>query len=64
MPDLKEAADKLAEALEHLTWAEQTYRRAHDLHGDGHIVAGRAWDQLRRCGDDARAALDEYRRQK
>lgn len=47
----------LREALDRLAKAEETYRQTHDLHGDGHIFTGRAWDVLRRAGNAARDAL-------
>lgn len=52
----KEAAVRAA--LEELALAEEAYRHAHDLHGNGHIHTGRAWDQMRRAGDHARAILN------
>lgn len=48
---------RLREALQDLQHAESEYRKAHDEFGDGHIIAGRAWDRMRRAGDKARAAL-------
>lgn len=50
----------LADALLVLTEAEAAYRKAHDLHGDGSREAGRAWDVMRRAGDNARKALSQY----
>ena len=44
-------------ALAELEQAEASYRRAHDLKGDGHIQTGRAWDLMRRAGQKARDAL-------
>lgn len=49
--------ERLREALFFLASAEAEYRRLHDLHGDGDIRTGRAWDRMRRRGDEARAAL-------
>lgn len=49
--------DRLREALDTLQRSEAAYRRAHDVHGDGALAAGRAWDIMRRAGDKARAAL-------
>lgn len=50
--------DALREALERLEVREAAYRHAHDLHGDGSIQAGRAWDQMRRAGNEARTTLE------
>lgn len=53
---------QLAEAravLQELSEAEMTYRHAHDVHHDGSMDAGRAWDKLRQAGDRARRALKE-----
>lgn len=49
--------DALREALENLANREQEYRIIHDTKGDGSREAGRAWDLMRRAGDNARAAL-------
>lgn len=49
--------EELREALERLEQAEANYRRAHDLYGAGSREAGRAWDLMRRAGDEARAIL-------
>ncbi len=49
--------DRLGEALDTLQRSEAAYRRAHDVHGDGALAAGRAWDILRRAGDKARGVL-------
>lgn len=54
--------DAAMEALTHLAFAEHEYRHAHDLHGDGSVEAGMAWDKLRQCGDAARAALQAVKR--
>ena len=59
---LTEAEAKLAKArgkLDILQMREAAYRSAHDLHGDGSMKAGAAWDAMRRAGDDARACLAE-----
>ena len=50
--------EDLRAALERLERAEGGYRAAHDIYGDGHPMAGRAWDELRRAGDRARSLLD------
>ena len=39
-----------------LAMREADYRLNHDVHGDGHINAGRAWDRMRRSGDAIRKA--------
>lgn len=44
-------------ALRELADAEQHYRRMHDRHGSDSLDTGRAWVQMRRAGDAARAAL-------
>lgn len=49
---------ELETVLRTLAQAEHEYRRAHDLHGDGHPESGRAWDRLRHAGDSTRAALN------
>lgn len=43
--------------LAELSKAEQAYRQAHDLYGPGDLRTGRAWDQMRRAGDDVRLLL-------
>lgn len=48
---------RLWEALDTLQRSEAAYRMAHDVHGDGALAAGRAWDILRRAGDKARGVL-------
>ena len=48
---------ELLAALRNLARAEAFYRAQHDQCGDGHILTGRAWDLMRRAGDDARAAI-------
>lgn len=53
-------AQALADALRALAEAEATYRKNHDLHGDGSRETGRAWDMMRRAGDEAREALATY----
>jgi hypothetical protein len=49
----------MREALNLLADAERSYRKAHDLHGDGSRESGRAWDMMRRAGDHARRTLAE-----
>lgn len=49
--------ERLREALDALATAEAEYRHLHDLHGGADIRTGRAWDWMRRKGDEARAAL-------
>jgi len=49
----------LRSALTRLEFAERNYRKTHDVHGDGSREAGRAWDELRRAGNEARQALKE-----
>lgn len=51
--------ERQQEALADLEIAECRYRAAHDLHGDGHAVAGYTWDQMRHAGDRARKCLAE-----
>ncbi len=51
---------ELVAALWELQLAEATYRKLHDLHGRGSMKVGRAWDELRRAGDKARALLSRY----
>lgn len=48
---------RLRERLVALATAEAEYRKLHDLHGDDDMRTGRAWDWMRRKGDEARAAL-------
>lgn len=44
--------------LARLAGAESTYRYVHDCEGDeAALVVGRAWDQMRRIGDEARTFL-------
>jgi hypothetical protein len=60
--DARERARVAREALDDLQQAEAEYRLMHDRHGDGSQAAGRAWDLMRRAGDNARdclASLDE-----
>ena len=47
----------LRESARALVAAEVTYRLAHDLHGDGHIITGRAWDKMRNASLKLAAAL-------
>jgi hypothetical protein len=46
-------------AAKALAEREAEYRKAHDLHGDSAMEAGRAWDLMRKQGDRIRAALTE-----
>lgn len=55
--DLRLAYARIREALDDLQRKEAKYRAKHDLHGDGSIIAGRAWDHMRRAGGIAREAL-------
>ena len=48
---------RLREALENLETAVSAYRSIHELRGGGHIETGRAWDEMRRQRNNARAAL-------
>lgn len=57
---LRAANTELVEALRDLETAEYEYRKMHDLHGDGDMRTGRAWDLMRRKGDAARKALSLY----
>jgi hypothetical protein len=45
------------QALQELQLCEAAYRHAHDVHGADDLRCGRAWDQMRRAGDAARAVL-------
>lgn len=47
------AAEKLADA-------EQQYRGFHDIHGSGNILTGRAWDLMRKAGEEFREALAKW----
>jgi len=58
----KSVADGLAEAALLLHEAESHYRMMHDYNGGGNIKTGRAWDRMRRAGDNARNAITEYRK--
>lgn len=53
----RSADDEARALLEALAAAEKEYRFRHDLHGDDDMQTGRAWDQMRRAGDIARAYL-------
>lgn len=53
------AVQGLVAAAQKLSDAERGYRLCHDVKGDGHIETGRAWDYMRKCGDELRAALSE-----
>ena len=44
--------------LAHLSAAEAAYRYTHDVAGDGVLPTGRAWDHMRRLGDEARSFLE------
>lgn len=50
-------AQRVRRTLSDLGLAVHNYQRAHDLHGDGSIDAGRAWDRMRRAREAAEAAL-------
>lgn len=52
---------ELLDALEGLATAAFEYRKAHDLHGDGDLRTGRAWDKMRRKGDAADALITKHR---
>ena len=56
-PALLALVGELVGVGQKLADAEAEYRRCHDVFGDGHIQAGRAWDAMRRAGDEARATL-------
>jgi hypothetical protein len=49
--------NELFQALDKLQKAESKYRQTHDQFGTGNLDTGRAWDALRRAGDDARQVL-------
>lgn len=49
--------DRFKAALSELSDSERNYRMIHDLDGDAHINAGRAWDKMRQAGHRARALL-------
>lgn len=51
--------EALIEAADDLQVAEADYRLAHDIHGDGSMVAGTMWDRMRWAGDRLRAALEK-----
>lgn len=51
----------MIEELRTLAEAEQAYRKAHDLYGGGDIRTGRAWDAMRRAGDNAHTAGNDLR---
>ncbi len=44
------AGKKLADAVEH-------YKNEHDVHGDGSLQAGRAWDLMTRANEQFRASV-------
>ncbi len=54
---LQKAVDNFTKALDELQDAEYRYRSDHDVRGDGSLEAGRAWDNMRRCGNRARLIL-------
>jgi hypothetical protein len=47
--------------LDDLEKSEATYRKTHDLRGDGHRDTGHAWDVMRRSGDRARELLAQIK---
>ncbi len=53
--------NRTEQLLDSLQAAESVYRKSHDIHGDGHMVTGRAWDKMRKRGDEAREFLDKER---
>lgn len=50
---------ELRDKLSSLAEAELEYRTSHDLRGRGDINTGGWWDQMRKRGDKARAALEK-----
>ena len=54
---LGEERDELLNALKTIAVAEADYRKSFELKGSDHIETGRAWDLLRRAGDQARLRL-------
>jgi len=59
LKDTIEEIEKLRVTLSLLADAESIYRHDHDVFGDGSLAAGRAWDNMRKCGDRARAILEK-----
>lgn len=57
--ELRAHVRNLEELLRDLANAEAAYRDVHDRSGDGTLVAGRAWDAMRKAGDRARAAIGD-----
>ncbi len=58
LAQVKNRAVKCEMLLAQLSGAEAAYRYVHDCEGDGaSLVVGRAWDQMRRIGDEARSFL-------
>lgn len=57
--EIKERAIYCEMLLARLARAEAAYRCLHDVEGGGGhaLVTGRAWDVMRRCGDEAREFL-------
>jgi hypothetical protein len=47
--------------LDELANAENNYRGCHDQVGPDHMRTGRAWDRMRRAGDEARKTIWNYR---
>lgn len=58
---VEQVATDLLTAADDLQVAEADYRLAHDLHGDGSLVAGTMWDRMRKAGDQMRAALEKVK---
>lgn len=57
LPELEE----LIEVAEALQVAEADYRLAHDIHGDGSLVAGTMWDRMRKAGDQVRTMIEKVK---
>lgn len=57
------AQGDVREALGELEVTERNYRLQHDLHGGDDMRTGKAWDQMRRAGDRARALLSTLKGQ-
>ena len=51
----------LVSDLDELANAENAYRACHDQVGPSHMRTGRAWDRMRRAGDEARKTIWSYR---
>jgi len=56
---LQYTIDKLVARLKDLANKEKRYRLMHDIHTGQSPESGYAWDQMRKSGDKARAALAE-----